>query len=65
MRRSSRLTLLWSHGDFNGDGVVDGQDFILWNGNKFTSSDAVAAVPEPSMPILALFLMLLGVRTRR
>ena len=25
-------------GDANLDGLVDGQDFILWNGNKFTSS---------------------------
>ncbi len=26
------------HGDGNLDGVVDGQDFILWNNNKFTSN---------------------------
>ena len=25
-------------GDFNLDGFVDGQDFIIWNGNKFTST---------------------------
>ncbi len=25
-------------GDSNLDGIVDGQDFILWNGNKFTST---------------------------
>ena len=25
-------------GDSNLDGVVDGQDFIIWNGNKFTST---------------------------
>ena len=23
-------------GDANGDGTVDGQDFIIWNANKFT-----------------------------
>ena len=27
-------------GDANLDGVVDGQDFILWNTNKFTSNPA-------------------------
>ncbi|GAG87947.1 unnamed protein product, partial [marine sediment metagenome] len=29
----------WSSGDFNADGFVDGLDFIIWNDNKFTSSD--------------------------
>ena len=29
----------WSAGDFNADGFVDGLDFIIWNDNKFTSSD--------------------------
>ncbi len=38
-------SLAWDDGDFNGDGFVDGQDFVLWNSSKFTSSD-VKQVPE-------------------
>ena len=37
--------LLWSHGDFNADGFVDGQDFILWNGNNSLAPMVVPAVP--------------------
>ncbi len=29
----------FKNGDANLDGVVDGQDFITWNGNKFTSAN--------------------------
>ncbi len=32
-------------GDFNVDGFIDGQDFVVWNGNKFQSAEAVQAVP--------------------
>lgn len=32
------LASAYKRGDGNLDGVVDGQDFILWNGSKFTSS---------------------------
>ena len=45
---------LWSLGDANGDGVTDGQDFIEWNTNKFMSSDAEAAVPEPGMSVFLM-----------
>jgi hypothetical protein len=41
-------TAAWCKGDFNADGVVDGQDFIAWNTNKFQSAlDGAAQVPEP------------------
>jgi len=37
-----------AQGDFNFDGFVDGQDFIIWNSYKFTSvGDDVFGVPEP------------------
>ncbi|MEM8681600.1 MAG: hypothetical protein AAGF97_19815, partial [Planctomycetota bacterium] len=26
-------------GDANLDGIVDGQDFLIWNANKFTNTD--------------------------
>ncbi len=38
----------WCDGDFNADGVTDGQDFIAWNSNKFTSSDLAVNVPKPT-----------------
>ena len=34
-------------GDANLDGAVDVSDFNIWNGAKFTSSNGLAAVPEP------------------
>lgn len=48
---------MWSGGDFNADGVVDGADFIAWNENKFQSAVAVASVPEPHC-LLAMGLIL-------
>jgi hypothetical protein len=33
---------------------VDGLDFVLWNDNKFTSSDSVSAVPEPCMGVFLI-----------
>ena len=53
-----------SQGDFNGDGFVDGQDFLVWNDAKFLSSDALNAVPEPSLSLILAGLALLG-RWRR
>ena len=44
----------WCGGNFNGDGVVDGQDFIEWNTNKFTSSDSLSAVPEPTGTLMLI-----------
>ena len=43
----------------NGDGFTDGQDFIIWNQNKFTSAQRrSAAVPEPcSAALLVLGLL--------
>ncbi len=32
-------TFLARNGDANGDNLVDGQDFIIWNSHKFTSSN--------------------------
>jgi len=58
-------SLLWNDGDFNGDGVVDGQDFILWNNSKFQSSDSVSAVPEPTMGIWFVVLMVASVSRLR
>ena len=55
-------TLRWDQGDFNGDGLADGRDFIAWNDRKFTSSDRMAAVPEPSS--LVIWLGLFGLMTR-
>ena len=28
----------WNNGDFSCDGVIDGQDFVLWNNYKFTET---------------------------
>ena len=55
----------WSLGDANGDGATDGADFIIWNGNKFMSSDAVSAVPEPTMSIVWLLLGMVPLARRR
>jgi hypothetical protein len=52
-----------SERDANGDGVTDGQDFILWNDNKFMSADRLSAIPEPGAAMLScvgLFLMCLS-----
>ena len=35
-------TAAWTAGDFNGDGSVDGLDFVIWNSSKFQSSDEAA-----------------------
>jgi hypothetical protein len=53
----------YCHGDINGDGGVDGNDFLLWNATKFQTSD-VLPVPEPQMPWLA-FAFVFAVRLRR
>ena len=37
----------WTDGNFNGDAMVDGQDFVIWNGNKFKDSST-----DPSGPNL-------------
>ena len=46
MWNSNKFTSVaaWCSGDFNADGVVDISDFNVWNGNKFTASDASAVV---------------------
>jgi len=55
-------------GDFNGDGIVDGRDFLKWQADGLSESElndweqnyanqlqsAVSTVPEPSSPILVL-----------
>ena len=56
----------WCGGDFNADGLVDGLDFILWNANKFMSSDSVSAVPEPGTWVLWFVAVLLfGAKRKR
>jgi hypothetical protein len=44
----SKQTLLWSVGNFDGNEIVDGQDFLHWIANKSTSSDSVAIPTHPS-----------------
>jgi len=67
-------------GDFDGDGDVDGADFLLWQGDGGSAADltlwedtygngplsaaATSAVPEPSSVAL-VGLMLVGLATRR
>jgi hypothetical protein len=48
----------WDHGDFNGDGIVDGSDFNFWNIHKqITISSLGQRVPEPNgMMNLAFFI---------
>ena len=46
-----------SQGDFNADGVVDGQDYTAWNLNKFNSSFPAATVPEPAAATILLSLL--------
>lgn len=42
-------------GDANSDGVVDGQDFSIWNAQFSPAQSAAAAVPEPnSLGLMAL-----------
>ena len=69
--RQARLALVdtGGGGDANGDGVVDGSDFLLIQ-QKFggpPAVPAVAAVPEPSSFLLALaaFGLPLAARRRR
>lgn len=57
-------SLRWDNADLNGDGFVDGRDFLHWNANKFTSSD-VASVPEPAALVLLLMATVLGCRALR
>ena len=55
----------WDFGEFSGDGAIDISDFNLWNGNKFNSSDALNAVPEPSLGIWFLVVGVMLNLTRR
>lgn len=65
-------------GDFNGDGRVDGQDFLLWqrnpavgsltdweNGYNLSLSTNTSSVPEPGAFTLLLGSVLLSLATRR
>jgi hypothetical protein len=47
----------WSSGEFTGDGIVDGQDFIVWNSNKLdlTPSAASPAATEDAGNIVGDF----------
>ena len=47
----------WSSGDFTCDGIVDGQDFIVWNSNKlnFTPRAAVSAATEDARNMVGDF----------
>lgn len=38
----------WAAGDFSCDGVVDGQDFIIWNQHKFTETRMQQALGNPN-----------------
>lgn len=59
-------TAAWCAGDFNADGSIDGRDLLLWNAYKFQSSDAQAAVPEPSCGLLWLLaIVVAGASYRR
>ncbi len=57
----------WCNGDFNADGAIGGQDFIIWSENKFTSSDGVTAVPEPGTGVflVGVLISVTVVRPRR
>lgn len=42
----------WIDGDANGDGVVNGDDFIIHQANVFRSWPSFSAVPEPNVLLL-------------
>lgn len=52
--------MTWVHGDANGDGVVDDNDFWIWqdyNGQTFNyggTASSLASVPEPSTILMTL-----------
>ncbi|MEQ8211711.1 MAG: pre-peptidase C-terminal domain-containing protein [Lacipirellulaceae bacterium] len=60
------LNVIRTDGDANENGVVDGSDFLLWQ-RQFTGSSpsSLAAVPEPSTAILALFALTFANRRSR
>jgi len=54
--------------DANGDGISDGQDFLIWQQNAGTMaplSATSAAVPEPTTSALALAALCLVIGRRR
>jgi hypothetical protein len=57
----------WCRGDFSANGAVDGSDFGIWNSNKFTASDSGSSslVPEPSISLLLLGSLMLGLNRRK
>ena len=58
---SDGLTATWEEGDFNGDGKVDGSDVTILAGNwQYGVEAAAASVPEPSMIVLLLSVILAG-----
>lgn len=60
---------LWSAGDsradVNGDEIVDGSDFLLWQRQFSEASSVLASVPEPTAVSLALFALVLPCFTLR
>ncbi|MCA9266312.1 MAG: PQQ-dependent sugar dehydrogenase, partial [Planctomycetales bacterium] len=50
----------WSAGDFNGDGLTDGQDFNLWLTHRgMSGSHFETAVPEPATGLLGVASLLI------
>ncbi len=47
VRRGAKRGPIRNSGNFNGDSIVDGADFILWNSNKFTQSDGQLELIPP------------------
>ena len=56
--------VLRSDGDANGDGVVDGSDFLIWQ-RSVTAPPLADGVPEPGGAVMALVAMAAAVRARR
>ncbi len=60
----------WANGDFDGSGVVDNDDFLIWNARRFQSAPPPSAatavsVPEPSIGSAGVFsLLMLGLLIR-
>jgi hypothetical protein len=45
----------WTEGDFNGDGLVDGLDYVMWSNNYGAGVCSPGMVPEPAtMALLAI-----------
>jgi probable HAF family extracellular repeat protein len=51
-----------SQGDANGDGIVDGADFLAWQHGNLILNATGATVPEPSTLVLAFSLLALSFR---